>query len=102
MANPTGHTYRYGEHHPLTESGGPSVVYRESPVPYPQMVESARADLQERASAPFAGPRGDVWERVLLTIRRFPIVSCLAVLGAGFLIAQRLVRGTRDAYMGYR
>jgi hypothetical protein len=29
MANPTGHTYHYGEHHPLQEEGGPGVVYRQ-------------------------------------------------------------------------
>lgn len=29
MANPTGHTYHYGQHHPLQEEGGPGVVRRE-------------------------------------------------------------------------
>src|SRR5262245_41978520 len=27
MANPTGHTYRFGEHNPLKEQGGPRPIY---------------------------------------------------------------------------
>lgn len=29
MANPTGHTYHYGEHHPPQDEGGPGVVRRQ-------------------------------------------------------------------------
>src|SRR5437763_1884953 len=101
MATPTGHTYRYGEHNPLAERGGAAVVYRETPTPYPRMAESARAALEgqaQRSLARLERSSGDIWGRVLNTIRRFPIASCVAVLGASFLISRSLVRGTRSGF----
>ena len=99
MANPSGRTYHYGEHHPLSEHGGPRIVYRETPAPYPEMAEAVRPALQRPAEAPsprFEMQPGEVWQRLARGIRRFPIASCVAALGASFLIARSLVRGTRS------
>jgi hypothetical protein len=42
MANPTGHTYHYGEHKPLQEKGGPAIVYRQGEAPWAGQMQTPR------------------------------------------------------------
>jgi hypothetical protein len=68
MANPTKHTYRYAEHNPLVESGGPTILYDDG------TTAAGRA-----ARRPEGGSRG--------LVSRHPGESVLTAFVAGFLAA---------------
>ena len=71
MANPTGHTYHYGEHKPLAEPGAPRGLYREETLGGSQEAwrwegEGTRAGFRRAVS-------------------RYPVAAALAALAAGAL-----------------
>ncbi len=75
MANPTGRTYHYGEHNPLTEDSGPRAVYRPD-VPLGGSQEAWRWEDQGA---------GGAWGEVSRLVSRYPVGAALVALAAGFL-----------------
>jgi hypothetical protein len=89
MPTPSGRTYHYGQR-PAPEAGGPRILYRDGSGEYYR--GNLPAGQPEALVGTVENTLQDAWNNVAGWTRRYPVASALVVLGAGYLLARRMMR----------
>jgi len=95
VANPTGQTYRYGEHAPRTEQGGPRIRTRDREWHEAGGSTGTAADRTQWLNQSFQ-PARPTRGQVTGLVNRYPVGSVLVALAAGFLTARCLAQLSRS------
>jgi len=86
MANPSGHTYRYAEHNPVSTPDGPRILYKDgSSRPAADVARQAGVRPTNPPSGPAGGNAGAFWGEVRGLLGRYPVATVLAGLTVGCL-----------------